>query len=216
MLSDRDIGQLMALRDIQGSSYDKELIDRAISEIVARRRATDKERRLRSLLLQAREWVDRAQPTSEDAISDACMLLQDIDDTLRQHHNGCAIYGDGQCTCDAARYPRDAARSAVATSPVSQVIYLEQKVKKLEEALAMKQGEIDVLRGVGCQDNDKANEGPSGPCGVCIKCAYERGAAKMREGAARLFDGSPEVPGLAAMPLWAEQIRTLPTPKDGR
>jgi hypothetical protein len=44
----------------------------------------------------------------------------------------------------------------------------EQKVSRL-------QAEIEMLRGVGCREA-KAGEPESGPCGVCLLCAEERGA----------------------------------------
>ena len=39
--------------------------------------------------------------------------------------------------------------------------------------------EVDVLRGVGCEEDG------DGSCGVCRKCAYRRGAEAMREACAR-------------------------------
>lgn len=45
------------------------------------------------------------------------------------------------------------------------------------------------------------------------RTAYRRGAEAMREAAAQLFDGIPNVPGLASMPLYAEVIRALPVPE---
>jgi hypothetical protein len=41
--------------------------------------------------------------------------------------------------------------------------------------------EVEMLRGVGCCESDKLDEPPSGPCGVCRKCAYRRGVEAMRE-----------------------------------
>lgn len=38
------------------------------------------------------------------------------------------------------------------------------------------QAEIEMLRGVGCREA-KDGEPESGPCGVCLRCAEERGAA---------------------------------------
>jgi len=35
--------------------------------------------------------------------------------------------------------------------------------------------EIEMLRGIGCREA-KLDEPESGPCGVCLKCAEERGA----------------------------------------
>jgi hypothetical protein len=35
--------------------------------------------------------------------------------------------------------------------------------------------EVEMLRGVGCREA-KAGEPESGPCGVCLRCAEERGA----------------------------------------
>jgi hypothetical protein len=44
-------------------------------------------------------------------------------------------------------------------------------VRERDEARA----EVEMLRGVGCRET-KADEPESGPCGVCLKCAEERGA----------------------------------------
>ena len=63
---------------------------------------------------------------------------------------------------------RDEARSMLldADSHIEELKYLNRKA----------QAEIEVLRGVGCREV-KADEPESGPCGVCLKCAEERGAA---------------------------------------
>jgi hypothetical protein len=44
--------------------------------------------------------------------------------------------------------------------------------------------------------------------------AYRRGAEKMREEIALLFNGGPNVAGLATMPAWRDFIRTLAIPED--
>ncbi len=44
--------------------------------------------------------------------------------------------------------------------------------------------------------------------------AFKRGAEKMREEIALLFDGSEGIPGLAKMPAWRDFIRNLPVPSD--
>jgi hypothetical protein len=44
--------------------------------------------------------------------------------------------------------------------------------------------------------------------------AYRRGAEKMREEIALLFDGGPNVAGLATMPAWRDFIRELAIPED--
>jgi hypothetical protein len=44
-------------------------------------------------------------------------------------------------------------------------------IEERDEARA----EVEMLRGVGCRET-KADEPESGPCGVCLKCAEERGA----------------------------------------
>ena len=80
-----------------------------------------------------------------------------------------------------------------------------------EEILA---AEVEMLRGVGCMTSDKHGEGPSGPCGVCRKCAFRRGVDAMRQAAADLFEGTQDKPGLAKMPLWAKFIHSLPDPED--
>ena len=45
-----------------------------------------------------------------------------------------------------------------------------------------------------------------------IVAARREGAEAMREAVAQLFDGHPDTPGLASMPLWAAEIRALPLP----
>jgi hypothetical protein len=47
--------------------------------------------------------------------------------------------------------------------------------EKYESKLDFLRAEIEVLRGVGCR-GEKADEPESGPCGVCLLCAEERGA----------------------------------------
>lgn len=46
----------------------------------------------------------------------------------------------------------------------------------LDEVTALR-AEVEMLRGVGCMEDG------DGPCGVCRKCAYRRGAEAMRESA---------------------------------
>lgn len=70
--------------------------------------------------------------------------------------------------------------------------------------------EVEMLRGVGCQDTDKAGEAQSGPCGVCRKCAYQRGAEAMREAAASAVLTRFH---LSSVTL-AQSIRALPIPED--
>ena len=48
---------------------------------------------------------------------------------------------------------------------------LERVERERDEARA----EVEMLRGVGCREV-KVDEPESGPCGVCLKCAEERGA----------------------------------------
>jgi hypothetical protein len=44
--------------------------------------------------------------------------------------------------------------------------------------------------------------------------AFQRGVEKMREEIALLFDGGPNVAGLATLPAWRDFIRELATPED--
>jgi hypothetical protein len=53
--------------------------------------------------------------------------------------------------------------------------YSPEAAAKLRAELASAQAEIEVLRGVGCREA-KLDEPQSGPCGVCLRCAEERGA----------------------------------------
>jgi hypothetical protein len=67
--------------------------------------------------------------------------------------------------------------------------------------------EVEMLRGVGCCESDKLDEPPSGPCGVCRKCAYRRGAEAMREACARVADAH-------CVPGTRDVIRGLSIPED--
>ena len=51
--------------------------------------------------------------------------------------------------------------------------------EKYESKLNALRAEVEMLRGVGCREA-KADEPESGPCGVCLKCAEERGAEHWR------------------------------------
>jgi hypothetical protein len=53
--------------------------------------------------------------------------------------------------------------------------YSPEVAAKLRAQLASARAEIEMLRGVGCRET-KAGEPESGPCGVCLRCAEERGA----------------------------------------
>lgn len=55
------------------------------------------------------------------------------------------------------------------------VTALEDERDKLRARLVETQAEVEMLRGVGCREA-KADEPESGPCGVCLRCAEERGA----------------------------------------
>jgi hypothetical protein len=60
---------------------------------------------------------------------------------------------------------RDEARAHTSTAAFMRI------ERQRDEARA----EVEMLRGVGCREA-KAGEPESGPCGVCLKCAEERGA----------------------------------------
>lgn len=53
--------------------------------------------------------------------------------------------------------------------------YSPEAAAKLRAELASARAEIEMLRGDGCREA-KEGEPESGPCGVCLKCAEERGA----------------------------------------
>lgn len=50
----------------------------------------------------------------------------------------------------------------------------QREARSLEDWASLR-AEIEMLRGVGCREA-KAGEPESGPCGVCLRCAEERGA----------------------------------------
>ena len=70
--------------------------------------------------------------------------------------------------------------------------------------------EVEMLRGVGCCESDKLNEPPSGPCGVCRKCAYRRGAEAMREACARWMS---EREGISQW-VYDDALSALPIPEE--
>jgi hypothetical protein len=75
--------------------------------------------------------------------------------------------------------------------------------------------EVEMLRGVGCCESDKLDEPPSGPCGVCRKCAYRRGAEAMREACANCVKHLSHEDGLGMGSQRLEgSIRALPIPEE--
>ena len=52
---------------------------------------------------------------------------------------------------------------------------LVAETNQLRREVAQLCAELEVLRGEGCREK-KLDEPESGPCGVCIRCAEERGA----------------------------------------
>ena len=75
--------------------------------------------------------------------------------------------------------------------------------------------EVDVLRGVGCEEDG------DGSCGVCRKCAYRRGAEAMREACAirggdkayeRMTKFWPPASGMKQ--AVRDAIRALPIPEE--
>jgi DNA repair exonuclease SbcCD ATPase subunit len=48
-------------------------------------------------------------------------------------------------------------------------------ISQAETEIRALKAEVEMLRGVGCREV-KADEPESGPCGVCLRCAEERGA----------------------------------------
>jgi predicted RNase H-like nuclease (RuvC/YqgF family) len=72
--------------------------------------------------------------------------------------------------------------------------------------------EVEMLRGVGCCESDKLDEPPSGPCGVCRKCAYRRGAEAMREACASAM--RPIMRSMISRTEAAQTIRALPIPEE--
>jgi hypothetical protein len=70
--------------------------------------------------------------------------------------------------------------------------------------------EVDVLRGVGCEEDG------DGSCGVCRKCAYRRGAEAMRDAAANALDmaGQGTLCDTSACDHWGRYVRALPIPEE--
>lgn len=70
--------------------------------------------------------------------------------------------------------------------------------------------EVAMLRGVGCCESDKLDEPPSGPCGVCRKCAYRRGAEAMRTVCVTAWDELKS----AEWETTGERLSALPIPEE--
>ena len=70
----------------------------------------------------------------------------------------------------------------------------------------MDRAEVEMLRGVGCMEDG------DGPCGVCLKCAYRRGAEAMRKAA--MAACNPALRSMVSRSDIVESIRNVPIPKD--
>ena len=72
--------------------------------------------------------------------------------------------------------------------------------------------EIEVLRGVGCREA-KAGEPESGPCGVCLRCAEERGERRAQaevERLRRLLDHATQSnPGTSVLVMLMDEAAKL-------
>jgi hypothetical protein len=71
-----------------------------------------------------------------------------------------------------------------------------KKVAEVETERDEARAEVEMLRGVGCREA-KAGEPESGPCGVCLRCAEERGAQWALRAMPRLRDIFRNVPKAA-------------------
>jgi hypothetical protein len=102
---------------------------------------------------------------------------------------------------DGYRRERDEARAEAASSLAMARIAGDKHDQKCAE--------VDVLRGVGCEEDG------DGSCGVCRKCAYIRGAEAMREACARVVDAA-EADGRQCVRVsaMADDIRALPIPEE--
>lgn len=101
---------------------------------------------------------------------------------------------------------RDEARAEVERLRAEAASFLAM-ARITDEKHDMKCAEVEMLRGVGCMEDG------DGPCGVCRKCAYRRGAEAMRLACLgvveRFMDfGSPH-PGMIA-----HKMSALPIPEE--
>jgi hypothetical protein len=94
-----------------------------------------------------------------------------------------------------AERERDEARAEAASSLAMARIAGDKHDQKCAE--------VDVLRGVGCEEDG------DGSCGVCRKCAYRRGAEAMREACANAVERS-----LLPHDHTAQSLRALPIPEE--
>lgn len=136
--------------------------------------------------------VDNYRRERDEALA-RCETLRDLADVAAYEQ------GVAQRRMMDAQRERDEAR-AEATSSLAMARIADEKH-------GWKCAEVDMLRGVGCMEDG------DGPCGVCRKCAYRRGAEAMREACLRdmerFMDADSPYPG-----VMAHSIRALPIPEE--
>jgi hypothetical protein len=105
----------------------------------------------------ARTELEHARSTS-DYLLEQVNRLRDGEEVLRAE-------------VEALKYPRAYIPPGEERSLALSAIMISQAETEIRALRA----EVEMLRGVGCREA-KAGEPESGPCGVCLKCAEERGA----------------------------------------
>lgn len=162
--------------------------------------------KLRALLAEARQWVGGwagVLPKGGDEIDS---LRQRIDAALAEPVMPCGDCGHQltevrpgkhQCdVCDDLRLHKE------------DRLRLRVENLRLERERDEARAEVERLRGVDCGVTER--DGTTTPlCGVCLECAFLRGAEAMREAAIRVCE-EPQ------MGTEAEAIRALPVPEDDR
>lgn len=136
-------------------------------------------------------------------------LLAEAQSAIRRAGNGL-----DSCFCDDVYDRIDAALaepvSVCTTCDAMSVSYANME-RERDEARA----EVERLRGVDCGVTER--DGTTTPlCGVCLECAFLRGAEAMREAAARELDRLLTKKKATAIWVAPDEIRALPIPEDDR
>jgi hypothetical protein len=83
----------------------------------------------------------------------------------------------------------EAVRNHISNIPAIGAMYAPVLLEWLEVALRQRdeaRAEVDMLRGIECREQ-KLEEPESGSCGVCLRCAEERGAYWCLKAGARVI-----------------------------
>jgi hypothetical protein len=114
-------------------------------------------------------------------------LRGERDEAMADFANACDVGRRQEARAEKAERERDEARrdfvrvadalglvSTDDTGRIGQVASVDEVVAAARRIESLR-AEVEMLRGAGCREA-KAGEPESGPCGVCLRCAEERGA----------------------------------------